>query len=126
MNPRPTAYEGVAEGLASVHESSQTTANIGVAAKPPVQGFQRIAGRQQYFADIVLTTRSPALRVVPPARDELLSVTEAAQRLRVATATIYKACTRGLLRHVRVLNVIRIPESALASLVVPGLGEEEG
>ncbi|MCC6806171.1 MAG: helix-turn-helix domain-containing protein [Deltaproteobacteria bacterium] len=34
----------------------------------------------------------------------------------VSVATIYKLCARGLLRHVRVLSAIRIPESALDGL----------
>jgi excisionase family DNA binding protein len=48
---------------------------------------------------------------VPPGR--LLTVREAARLLRVSTATVYKLCARGELAHVRVLNVIRIPERVL-------------
>ena len=59
---------------------------------------------------------TPLLRnsgsVVAPA-GPLLTVREAARVLRVSTATVYKLCTRGVLGHVRVLNLIRIPEGAL-------------
>ena len=43
----------------------------------------------------------------------LLTVREAARVLRVSRATVHKLCTRGVLGHVRVLNLIRIPEGAL-------------
>jgi hypothetical protein len=33
--------------------------------------------------------------------------------LKVSTATVYKLCARGDMVHVRVLNLIRIPEGAL-------------
>jgi excisionase family DNA binding protein len=43
-----------------------------------------------------------------------LTVREAARRLKVSTATVYKACARGEISCVRVLNVLRIPEGGLA------------
>ncbi len=47
----------------------------------------------------------------------MLTVREAAGRLAVATATVYKLCARGALEHVRVLNALRIPPAALAAFV---------
>ena len=44
----------------------------------------------------------------------LLTVAEVAKRLGVAKSTVYVLCARGELGHVRVLNAIRVPESALA------------
>jgi excisionase family DNA binding protein len=41
-------------------------------------------------------------------------VREVAERLRVCTSTVYKLCAMGKLRHVRVSNAIRIPETAVA------------
>ena len=38
----------------------------------------------------------------------LLSVREAAERLRVSSATVYALCERGELRHVRVSNAIQL------------------
>jgi excisionase family DNA binding protein len=45
--------------------------------------------------------------------DALLTVREAASALKVSTATVYKLCGSGELDHVRILNLIRIPERAL-------------
>jgi len=46
----------------------------------------------------------------------LLTVKEAAERLRVSTATVYGLCKDGKLAHVRVGNSIRIPEAELGRL----------
>jgi excisionase family DNA binding protein len=54
---------------------------------------------------------------MPSEAERLLSVREAADRLGVTTATVYKLCSRGHLRIVRVLNTIRIQPDALASYV---------
>jgi hypothetical protein len=35
----------------------------------------------------------------------------------VSTATVYKLCARGDVAHARVLNVLRIPRAALATLM---------
>jgi excisionase family DNA binding protein len=43
----------------------------------------------------------------------MLTVRDAAQRLGVSTATVYKLCSTGRLDHVRVLNAVRIPSGAL-------------
>ena len=47
----------------------------------------------------------------------LLSVRDVAKRLGVSTATVYKLCERGTLRHVRVLNAIRVRSADLTSFV---------
>jgi excisionase family DNA binding protein len=47
----------------------------------------------------------------------LLTVRDVAARLGVSTATVYALCERGELRHVRVLNAIRITESDLVDFV---------
>ncbi|TMA09783.1 MAG: helix-turn-helix domain-containing protein [Deltaproteobacteria bacterium] len=41
----------------------------------------------------------------------LLTVREVAAYLRVSTKTVYGLCARGELRHIRVLNAIRIAPS---------------
>ncbi len=48
--------------------------------------------------------------------ERMLTVREAARRLRLCTASVYKLCASGQLEHARILNVIRIPERALAAL----------
>ena len=55
--------------------------------------------------------------------ERLLTVKEAAGRMSVSTATIYRMCARGLLAHVRVLSAVRIPESAITAMPV---GPKEG
>jgi excisionase family DNA binding protein len=50
--------------------------------------------------------------------DRLLTVKEAAARLRLSTATVYALCERGVLRHVRIsTHAIRIVESDLVGFV---------
>ena len=45
----------------------------------------------------------------------MLTVREAAEQLRVCTATVYKLCARGALPHVRVFNAVRIDPRELAA-----------
>lgn len=47
----------------------------------------------------------------------LLKVGEVAELLGVSTATVYALCKRGVLRHVRVANAIRVPEAALGAFL---------
>jgi excisionase family DNA binding protein len=47
----------------------------------------------------------------------LLSVKDVARQLGIATATVYGLCVEGRLRHVRILNVIRVAPSDLAAFV---------
>ncbi|HEX2674826.1 MAG TPA: helix-turn-helix domain-containing protein [Polyangiaceae bacterium] len=48
--------------------------------------------------------------------ERLLTVMEAAERLRVCTATVYGLCKSGKLGHVRIGNSIRIFVAALQRL----------
>jgi excisionase family DNA binding protein len=57
------------------------------------------------------------LYVVPGGEKSLLTVREVATRLNVCTATVYRLCARGLLRHVRILNAIRVRPTDLRDLV---------
>jgi excisionase family DNA binding protein len=50
----------------------------------------------------------------------LLTVKEVAACLRVSTATVYELCARGKLRHIRVLNAIRVAPFDLQALVLRG------
>jgi len=47
----------------------------------------------------------------------LLSVRQVAGQLGVCTATVYALCANGELRHVRVLNAIRVAPSDLEAFV---------
>ena len=105
LNPRPTAYETAEGGLQRVPSVSNECEIVGDSSAGDSDGSQDLAALTHQFAAPVLT-RS----------ERMLSVKEAAGRLSVSTATIYKLCERGLLRHVRVCSAIRIPESALAEV----------
>jgi excisionase family DNA binding protein len=59
------------------------------------------------------------------ADDGLLTVREVAARLKVSTATVYKLCRRGMLRHVRVLNVLRIAPADLDRFASSGSKRDE-
>jgi excisionase family DNA binding protein len=50
----------------------------------------------------------------------LLTIKEVAAYLRVSSATVYELCARGKLRHVRVLNAIRVAPFDLQALALPG------
>jgi excisionase family DNA binding protein len=50
-------------------------------------------------------SRLGSLKAVPAA---LLTVREAALRLRVSPVTVYRLCAEGKLRHMRVSNSVRI------------------
>jgi len=48
-----------------------------------------------------------------PAIEQLLTVRQVAQLLDVCTATVYKWAAVGVLPHVRIVNVIRVPPEDL-------------
>jgi len=60
---------------------------------------------------------SGARRTALAGVERLLTVKEAAERLRVSTATVYGLCKGAKLRHVRVGNSIRILEDSLVGLI---------
>ncbi|RIX40045.1 MAG: DNA-binding protein [Rhodocyclales bacterium GT-UBC] len=63
---------------------------------------------------------SATLRLLPGV---LLTVAEAAARLHVSRATVYKLCEAGQLAHLRIsTHAIRIPEASVAAL----LGNAQG
>jgi excisionase family DNA binding protein len=56
-----------------------------------------------------------ATRPVPGTEGALLSVREVAEQLRVCTATVYQLCDQGRLRHVRIMNALRVSPGDLAA-----------
>ena len=58
-------------------------------------------------------------RLLPERETEpsLLTVRQVAERLGVCTATVYRLCDLGQLRHVRVLHAIRIATEDLAAFI---------
>jgi excisionase family DNA binding protein len=53
----------------------------------------------------------------PGGAARLLTVREVAERLAVCTATVYALCERGEIRHLRVLNAIRIHPNDLEASI---------
>jgi len=73
-----------------------------------------ITAETKNFAALVL--HDSTLLAVSPA-DCLLTVREVAAFLHVCQETVYQLCARGDLRHVRVLNAIRVAPGDLAEFV---------
>ena len=99
-------------------ESSKRSQSVGsarVGAGGRVQAQQGIAPVSSPFAAPVLQT-SAARRAGLVSVERLLTVKEAAERLRVCTATVDGLCKAGKLGHLRVGNSIRIPEAEIRRL----------
>jgi hypothetical protein len=106
---------------------SQGVADVRDLETGRVQRSQGFAANRKHFAASLLHgsrgdgescgTRESRLRVVDGGRDALLTVREVAARLGVCTATVYTLCERGLVRHARVLNAIRVAPADLAVFI---------
>ena len=92
--------------LVGSSKPSQAGGSVRVGVGDRVQPSQGIAGLSSPFA-------APVLQAV----EHLFTVAKVAERLRVSTATVYALCKRGVLRHVRVANAIRVPEAALQAFL---------
>jgi len=79
--------------------------------------FEQInAGSAQNLAAGLLQVAGPET----PVPEALLTVAEAAKRLRLSKRTVYLHCEVGRIAHLRLGNTIRIPESAIAALLQAG------
>jgi excisionase family DNA binding protein len=59
-------------------------------------------------------------------RDRLLTVREAADRLRVGTWAVYRLCQTGELPHVRIIDSIRLRPADLAAFVAASREPDPG
>ena len=75
------------------------------------------AGRRPRSTDFGPTTDF-ATTLLPPI-EQLLTVGQVAQLLGFCTATVYKWAAQGVLRHVRIVNTIRIRPQDLSALIAP-------
>jgi excisionase family DNA binding protein len=89
-------------GIAEVNSISQPVGKIQIDDDAPSQRTPLEATIRKDFASPLLPDFSASL-----------TVKEVAARLRVCTATIYRLCTTGELRHLRVGATIRIREADL-------------
>jgi len=113
---RPSGFEPLTYGSGAsktrLGESSKRSQSVGsarVGAGGRVQALHGIAPVSSPFAAPVLQ----GLRGLSPV-ERWLTVADVAECLGVSTATVYGLCKRGALKHVRVANVIRVSEKALA------------
>jgi excisionase family DNA binding protein len=90
----------------------------GTDAQTAAKTGDREAGHVQRSLPFAADRTPFVTRLLPGAGPDggLLTVRDVAARLRVSTATVYKLCRRGVLRHVRVVNVIRVPRDAIETL----------
>ncbi len=78
---------------------------------------------KQLVVEKFATPLLPEIVTVSVLPERMLTVREAARRLGVSTATVYKLCARGELAHVRVLNALRISPAALAAFMAAAPGK---
>ncbi|MCA3011851.1 MAG: helix-turn-helix domain-containing protein [Myxococcaceae bacterium] len=90
----------------------------------PALHVSRGSGRVTSGSGSIRSTDSPetkrrGLPVVPRLRalDEVLTVREVAELLKVSTATVYAMVERGELEHFRVMNSIRVRREAVQALL---------
>src|SRR5207248_1068810 len=89
-------------------ESPLPSSNCTVSPNPESQGTPTDPSVPKDFATPLLPS-SAATR--------LLTVRQVATELGVCTATVYKLCDKGELRHVRVLHAIRVARSDFDALI---------
>ena len=104
--------------LAEVSSGSQPVEIVGDVPAPDGGSVSNVSRASRPLAGFP----SPfAATLLPPAAgpaaadhdDELLSVRQVAEALRLSTATVYRICERGKLAHVRVSNAVRVSRRVL-------------
>ena len=88
----------------------------------PLPSSNRMDGAEARSQGTTFLPRDPkdfVTRLLPEPREEtpLLNVRQVAARLGVCTATVYRLCDKGELRHVRVLHAIRIAPADLQAFL---------
>ena len=113
---RETGFEPATLSLGTAFTESPDACKdvqaFAIPADPVPEAVQRSRENPLLFEDFA----TPVLRrnmTVGATPERFLTVREAARRLKVSTATVYKACARGEMPCVRVVNVLRIPEGGL-------------
>ena len=88
----------------------QPSMNTAFEAEPPSSQMQPDAGERKLLAVSLLYTEVWGQQREKPG---LLSVREAAHRLRISVTAMYALCRTGQLPYTRVLNAMRITEADL-------------
>jgi excisionase family DNA binding protein len=116
FEPATTCTPRNVEGRPDVTSGSQPFAITRVSPPGAVQPSHPVRQGTKDFAATLLLR--PAL--LPSGAGEpgrLLSVREAAERLGVCRATVYRLSRRGELQHIRVSNAVRIAPSSLEAFI---------
>jgi excisionase family DNA binding protein len=110
--------------IASGRSGSQPVVNIHDRSRVRFQASQLSTGILKNFATPVLPGNREGATFVPKEHiangtvGELLTAKEVAARLGVCTATVYKLTASGALRHLRVLNAVRVAKEELERFLV--------
>ncbi len=115
-NLGPIGYESNSESVQRVAAAPNPSFSLG--SESPTQS--NASQRNGEFRKKFVPSLSPTFRRITVGGDHLLSVREAAARLDVSTATVYKLCERDELPHVRVSNAIRIAPVDLVDFIARG------
>ena len=113
LEPAASGVTGHEAGLAGGGQSSQVVGISRVREAEESNPLQQNAGFSQSFAAHLLPGSEDTSRA-------LLRVCEVAKRLGVSRSGVYALCARGELRHVRVMNCIRVAQSDLLDFLKSG------
>ena len=120
-NLRPSGPKGFPESsqpLTGVNKSSQTIENITLRDQPGSQPLTKITSVNRRFGTKFGTRLSSKLTAeILRNRDDLLSVRQVAELLKISSATVYSICEAGGLPHVRIKTAIRIERRALVEFI---------
>ena len=106
------ASSGVTTACAGVVPDGIPSGNQRLEDSKDSTGYHGVGGDTTPFAASLLHGSA-----APGGDVALLDVRQVAVRLGVCRDTVYELCKRGALRHIRVLNAIRVHPEALAAFV---------
>ncbi|WP_342394546.1 helix-turn-helix domain-containing protein [Myxococcus fulvus] len=106
-----------AKGRPGVISGSQTLVNTRVSSSQAVQPSHPVGQDTKIFAAGLLLGSSTPVPSMASGSGRLLTVREAAERLGVCRATVYRLCERGELPHVRISNAVRVEAEALEKFI---------
>ena len=101
---------GLVDGLAGGSQDSQAVGISPFREPAESNGLQENAAFWRSFAATVLPGSEDGSRT-------FLTVCEVVKRLGVSRSSVYALCARGELRHVRVMNCIRVAQSDLVDFL---------
>jgi excisionase family DNA binding protein len=110
LEPAASGVTGEEAGLAGGRQASQAVGISRFSEPAESNSLQQDAGFSQSFATHLLPGSEDTSRA-------LLRVCDVAKRLGVSRSGVYALCARGELRHVRVMNCIRVAQGDLVDFL---------